>query len=58
MKKVKKMPNHVKNLKIALFNMLVIHNVTIKPKSITKSTLFLLTFTVLLCSQQRALIPV
>ena len=52
---MKKIPNNVENFIIALFCVLVIHNVTLKPKSVTKSTLFLLTFSVLLCSQQGAL---
>ena len=37
---MKKIPNHVDNLIIALFFVLVIHNVTLKPKFVTKSALF------------------
>jgi hypothetical protein len=44
---MKKMPYYAENLIIAFFYMLVIHFHTFKPKSITKSTLFILTFIVL-----------
>ena len=55
---MKKIPNRVENLMVALFYVLVIHNVTLKPKSVTMSALFLLKFCVLLCSQHSALSPV
>ena len=45
---MKKIPNYVENFIIALFYVLVIHNVTFEPKNETKSTLFLLIFSVLL----------
>ena len=48
---MKKMQNHVENFIIALFYVLVIHNVTLKPKCATMSTLVLLTFIVLLLTQ-------
>ena len=53
---MKKIPNHVDNFMITLFYVLIIQNITFKPKSVTKSTLFFMTFSVLLCSQQGALI--
>ena len=54
---MKKIPNHVENLIITLFYVLVIHNITFKPKSVTKSSLFLLTFSVLLCFVMLSVIP-
>ena len=48
MKIMKKIPNHVENFIIAFFYVLVIHQLTLKPKSVTKSALFLLIFSVLL----------
>ena len=45
---MKKIPNHVKNFIIVLFYVLFKHKITFKPRSVTKSTLFLLTFSVLL----------
>ena len=56
MKIMKKILNHVENFIIALFFVLVIHNVTFKPKRATKSAQFLLTFSVLLCSAESSVI--
>ena len=54
---MKKIANRVKNFIKTLFHVLIIHYGTIKPKIVTKSTLFLVTFIVLLCSAQLSVSP-